>query len=130
MSFVHLYRFVKRHYAIWSKASGRLRDWEAARVEKNHDFFLNKKNLIFLCKSDFFYLFFIYLIFFKSGIHNVIKYFTIRLSGVNTATQVCALCAFVLKNTQNFVDLDACKQLFVLNSYKSAIKKTGSKKKS
>ena len=59
----------------------------------------------------------------KSGIHNVIKYFTIRLSGVNTATQVCALCAFVLKNTQNFVDLDACKQLFVLNSYKSAIKK-------
>ena len=60
-------------------------------------------------------------IFFKSGIHNVIKYFTIRLSGVNIATQVCALCAFVLKNTQNFVDLDACKQLFVLNSYKSAI---------
>ena len=59
--------------------------------------------------------------------HNVIKYFTIRLSGVNTATQVCALCAFLLK-TQNFVDLDACKQLFVLNSYKSAIKKTGSKK--
>ena len=42
----------------------------------------------------------------------------------------CApLSAFVLKNTQNFVDLDACKQLFVLNSYKSAIKKTGSKKK-
>ena len=73
-------------------------------------------------------IFFIYLIFFKSGIHNVIKYFTIRLSGVNTATQVCALCAFVLKNTQNFVDLDACKQLFVLNSYKSAIKKTRSKK--
>ena len=63
----------------------------------------------------------------KSGIHNVIKYFTIRLSGVNTATQVCALCAFVLKNTQNFVDLDACKQLFVLNSYKSAIKKLGVK---
>ena len=43
---------------------------------------------------------------------------------------MCALCAFVLKNTQNCVDLDACKQLFVLNSYKSAIKKTGSKKKS
>ena len=64
----------------------------------------------------------------KSGIHNVIKYLTIRLSGVNTATQVFALCAFVLKNTQNFADLDACKQLFVLNSYKSAIKKTGSKK--
>ena len=42
--------------------------------------------------------------------------------------QVCTLCVFVLKNTQNFVDLDACKQLFVLNSYKSAIKKTGSKK--
>ena len=64
----------------------------------------------------------------SSNIHNVIKYFTIRLSGDNTATQVCTLCAFVLKNIQNFVDLDACKQLFVLNSYKSAIKKTGSKK--
>ena len=57
----------------------------------------------------------------------MIKYLTIRLSGVNTATQVCAL---VLKNTQNFVDLDACKQLFVLNSYKSAIKKKTEKKKS
>ena len=34
----------------------------------------------------------------------------------------------VLKNMQNFVDLDACKQLFGLNSYKSAIKKIGSKK--
>ena len=65
----------------------------------------------------------------KSGIHNVIKYLTIRLSGVNTATQVYAHCAFVLKNTQNFVDLDACKQLFVLNSYKSAIKKQEVKKK-
>ena len=32
MSFVHLYRFVKRHYAVWSKASGRLRYWEAAKV--------------------------------------------------------------------------------------------------
>ena len=59
----------------------------------------------------------------SSNIHNVIKYLTIRLSGDNTATQVCANCAFVLKNIQNFVDLDACKQLFVLNSYKSAIKK-------
>ena len=68
------------------------------------------------------------MIFLKSGIHNVIKYLTIRLSGVNTTTQVCALCAFVLKNTQNFVDLDAYKQLFVLNSYKSAIKKTARKK--
>ena len=38
-------------------------------------------------------------------------------------------CAFVLKNTQNFIDLDACKQLVVLNSYKSAIKKTEVKKK-
>ena len=76
-----------------------------------------------------FYLNRMFFIFFKSGIHNVIKYLTIRLSGVNTATQVYALCAFVLKNTQNFVDLDACKQLFVLNSYKSAIKKTGSQKK-
>ena len=85
-------------------------------------FFKSKKSDLFDLKSDFF------LFFFKSGIHNVIKYFTIRLSGVNTATQVCALCAFVLKNTQNFVDLDACKQLFVLNSYKSAIKNTGSKK--
>ena len=77
-------------------------------------------------KSDFFYL---NRIFFKSGIHNVIKYFTIRLSGVNTATQVCTLCAFVFKNTQNFVDLDACKQLFVLNSYKSANKKKPEVKK-
>ena len=64
----------------------------------------------------------------SSNMHNVIKYLTIRLSGVNTATQVCTLCAFVLKNIQNFVDLDACKQLFVLNSYKSAIKKIGSQK--
>ena len=62
------------------------------------------------------------------NIHNVIKYLTIRLSGDNTTTQVCALFAFVLKNIQNFVDLDACKQLFVSNSYKSAIKKIGSKK--
>ena len=59
----------------------------------------------------------------SSNIHNVIKYLTIRLSGDNTTTQVFAHCAFVLKNIQNFVDLDACKQLFVLNSYKSAIKK-------
>ena len=28
----------------------------------------------------------------SSNIHNVIKYFTIRLSGDNTATQVCTLC--------------------------------------
>ena len=62
----------------------------------------------------------------SSNIHNVIKYLTIRLSGVNTA----ALCAFILKNIQKFVDLDASKLLFVLNSYKSAIKKIGSKKKS
>ena len=61
----------------------------------------------------------------SSHIHNVIKYLTIRLSGDNTGTQVCTLC---IKNIQNFVDLDACKQLFVLNSYKSAIKKTGSQK--
>ena len=60
----------------------------------------------------------------SSNIHNAIKYLTIKLSGVNAASQVCAL--FVLKNIQNFVDLDACKQLFVLNSYKSA--KTGSQK--
>ena len=58
----------------------------------------------------------------SSNIHNVITYLTVRLSGVNTATQVCALCAFALKNIQNFVDLDACKQLFVLNSYKSVKK--------
>ena len=38
-------------------------------------------------------------------------------------------CAFVLKNIQKFVDLDACKQLFVLNSYKSAIKKSEVKTK-
>ena len=65
----------------------------------------------------------------SSNIHNVIKYLIVKLSGVNTATHVCALCAFVLKNIQNFVDLDACKQLFVLNSYKSAIKKIGSQNK-
>ena len=59
----------------------------------------------------------------SSNLHNVIKYLTVRLSGVNTATQVCTLCAFVLKNIHNFVDLNACKQLFVLNSYKSANKK-------
>ena len=53
---------------------------------------------------------------------------TIRLSGDNTTTQVCAHCAFVLKNIQNFVDLDACKQLCVLNSYKSAIKTIRNKK--
>ena len=63
----------------------------------------------------------------SSNIRNVINYLTIRLYGVNTATQVRTLC-FVLKNIQNFVDLDACKQLFVLNSYKSAIKKTEVKK--
>ena len=40
----------------------------------------------------------------------------------------CAHFVFCFKNIQNFVDLDACKQLFVLNSYKSAIKKTGSQK--
>ena len=61
----------------------------------------------------------------SSNTHNVVKYLTVRLSGVNTATQVCTLCAFVLKN---FVDLDACKQLFVLNSYKSVIKKSEVKK--
>ena len=43
-------------------------------------------------------------------------------------TRVHILC-FVLKNIQNFVDLDACKQLFVFNSYKSVIKNNGSKKK-
>ena len=86
--------------------------------------YMVEKIMIFFLKSDFF----IYLIFLKSGIHYVIKYLTIRLLGVNTATQVCTLCVFVLKTTQNFVDLDACKQLFVLNSYKSAIKKNGKKK--
>ena len=40
----------------------------------------------------------------------------------------CAHFVFCIKNIQNFVDLDACKQLFVLNSYKSAIKKNGSQK--
>ena len=64
----------------------------------------------------------------SSNIHNVIKYLSIRLSGDNTTTQVCEHCAFVLKNMQNFVDLSACKQLFVLNSYKSAIKTIGNKK--
>ena len=64
----------------------------------------------------------------SSNIHKVIEYLTIGLSGDNTTIQVGALCAFVLKNIQNFVDLDACKQLFVLNSYKSVIKTIGSKK--
>ena len=41
----------------------------------------------------------------------------------------CVHFVFCIKNIQNFVDLDACKQLFVLNSYKSAIKKTEVKKK-
>ena len=41
----------------------------------------------------------------------------------------CAHFVFCIKNIQNFVDLDACKQLFVLNSYKSAIEKNGSPKK-
>ena len=63
----------------------------------------------------------------SSNIHNVIKYLTIRLSDDNTATQVCAHCAFVLKNIQNFVDIDACKQVFVLNSYKSEIKNSDRK---
>ena len=40
----------------------------------------------------------------------------------------CAHFVFCIKDIQNFVDLDACKELFVLNSYKSAIKKNGSKK--
>ena len=44
------------------------------------------------------------------------------LCGFTAFRKGIALC-FVLKNIQNFVDLDACKQLFVLNSYKSAIKK-------
>ena len=68
------------------------------RFEKNNDFFLNKKIRFFLFKSDFFNLFyfFIYLIFLKSGIHNVIKYFTIRLSGVSTATQLHKCAYFVL----------------------------------
>ena len=84
--FLNLPIFAKngRHF-VYHRNKGGL-----ARVEKNHDFFLNKKNWIFLNLN---WIFFIYL---KSGIH-VIKYFTIRLSGVNTATQVCALCAFVLK---------------------------------
>ena len=40
----------------------------------------------------------------------------------------CTHFVFCIKNIQNFVDLDACKQLFVLNSYKSVIKKIGSQK--
>ena len=100
------------------------------RFEKNHDLKKKKKNRFFYLNRIFliYLIFYLFDFFFKSGTHNVIKYFTIRLSGVNTATQVCALCAYVLKNTQNFVDLDACKQLFVLNSYKSAIKKPEVKK--
>ena len=41
----------------------------------------------------------------------------------------CAHFVLLFKKTQNFVDLDACKQLFVLNSYKSAIKNPEVKKK-
>ena len=41
----------------------------------------------------------------------------------------CAHIVFCIENIQNFVDLDACKQLFVLNSYKSAIKKKTEVKK-
>ena len=52
------------------------------RVGKNHD--LKKK-------KDFLFDFF------KSGIHNVIKYLTIRISGVNTASSQLHKCAhFVL----------------------------------
>ena len=64
----------------------------------------------------------------SSNIHNVVKYLTIRLSCDNITTEVSAHCAFVLKTIQNFVDIDACKQVFVLNSYKSVIKKIGNKK--
>ena len=54
----------------------------------------------------------------------------ILLSGYLVTIQLhkCAHFVFCIKNIHNFVDLDACKQLFVLNSYKSAIKKTGSQK--
>ena len=52
----------------------------------------------------------------SSNIHNVIKYLTVRLPGVNIASQVRANVFLFLKNIQNFVDLDAGKQLFVLNS--------------
>ena len=65
----------------------------------------------------------------SSNIHNVIKFLTVRLSGVNTATQsVCTLCFCKKKKIQNVVDFDACKQLFMLNSYTSAIKTIRSKK--
>ena len=63
----------------------------------------------------------------SSNIHNVIKYLTTRLSGDYTANKRAHFVSCI-KNIQNFVDLDACKQLFALNSYKSAIKKTGSQK--
>ena len=43
-------------------------------------------------------------------------------------TSVRTLCFCNKKNIQNFVDLDACKQLLVLNSYKSAIKNSEKKK--
>ena len=45
-----------------------------------------------------------------------------------TQLHKCGHFVFCIKNIQNFVYLDACKQLFVLNLYKSAIKKTGSPK--
>ena len=40
----------------------------------------------------------------------------------------CAHFVLLYLKIQNFVDLDACKQLFVLNLYKSVVKKIGSKK--
>ena len=40
----------------------------------------------------------------------------------------CAHFVLCIKNIKNFVDLDACKKLFVLNSYKSMIKKPEVKK--
>ena len=89
------------------------------RVEKNHVFFKYKKIVFYNLNWIFFY--FIFLIWYTQC-HKIFDYQAVWCQNSYT------LCAFVLKNTQNFVDLDACKQLFVLNSYKSAIKKIGSKK--
>ena len=58
--------------------------------------------------------------------NNAHKHYILNLH--SKTTQVWAHCAFVLKTIQNFVDLNVCKQLFVLNSYESAIKKIINKK--
>ena len=47
---------------------------------------------------------------------------------MTTQLHKCAHIVLLYKIHKKFVDLDACKQLFMLNSYKSVIKKIGNKK--